>query len=210
MLKNSTASAEDTEGTSSGSGRSPGRSNGNPLQYSCLENPMDREAWQTTVHRVSKSQTQLKDWTHYDQRRKHISYSVFPYPISLLLCCYFAVRSSMPFHITMVTRQPGRYARQNCLTLHWTWVLVLCTLAHQSVSVHTMAEKNRELDSWTLKAWWGSLTIITLPLAKITGGENYFWLNVSLSKWEVFYFFRKIFKHNIKYQYSQGRKWFRM
>ena len=88
--------------------------------------------------------------------------------------------------------------------------LVLCTLAHQSVSVHTMAEKNRELNSWTLKAWWGYLLIITLPLAKIKGGENYFWLNVSLSKWDFFFFLRKIFMHNVKYQLSQGRKWFRM
>ena len=39
-----------------GSGRSPGEGNGNPLQYSCLENPMDRGAWQTIVHR-SQSQT---------------------------------------------------------------------------------------------------------------------------------------------------------
>ena len=38
-------------------GRSPGGGHGNPLQYSCLENPMDREAWQATVHRVTKSQT---------------------------------------------------------------------------------------------------------------------------------------------------------
>ena len=40
-----------------GSGRSPGEGNGYPLQYSCLENPMDRAAWQTIVHGVSKSQT---------------------------------------------------------------------------------------------------------------------------------------------------------
>ena len=39
------------------SGRSPGRGNGNPLQYSCLENPMDREAWRATVHGVAKSWT---------------------------------------------------------------------------------------------------------------------------------------------------------
>ena len=38
---------------------SPGRGHGNPLQYSCLENPMDRGAWWATVHRVAKSQTQL-------------------------------------------------------------------------------------------------------------------------------------------------------
>ena len=43
-----------------GLGRSPGVGNGNPLQYSCLENPMDRGAWQATVHRIAKSQTQLK------------------------------------------------------------------------------------------------------------------------------------------------------
>ena len=43
-----------------GSGRSPGGGHGNPLQYSCLENPMDRGTWQATVHRVAKSRTQLK------------------------------------------------------------------------------------------------------------------------------------------------------
>ena len=40
-----------------GSGRSPGRGHGNPLQYSCLENPMDRGAWRAAVHRVAQSQT---------------------------------------------------------------------------------------------------------------------------------------------------------
>ena len=46
-----------------GPGRSSGEENGNPLQYSCLENPMDRGAWQTTVHGAAKSQTQLSDFT---------------------------------------------------------------------------------------------------------------------------------------------------
>ena len=45
------------------SGRSPG-GNGSPLQYSCLKNPMDRGAWQATVHGVPKSWTWLSDWTH--------------------------------------------------------------------------------------------------------------------------------------------------
>ena len=40
-----------------GPGRSPGEGNGNPLQYSCLENPMDREAWEATVHGVAKTRT---------------------------------------------------------------------------------------------------------------------------------------------------------
>ena len=45
---------------SPGSGRSPGRGNGNPLQYSCPENPMDRETWRATVYKVTKSWTRLK------------------------------------------------------------------------------------------------------------------------------------------------------
>ena len=40
------------------------KSNGNPLQYSCLENPMDGGAWGATVHGVTKSRTQLSDFTH--------------------------------------------------------------------------------------------------------------------------------------------------
>ena len=43
-----------------GSGRSPGGGNGNPLQYSCLKNPMDRGVWWATVQRVAKSQPRLK------------------------------------------------------------------------------------------------------------------------------------------------------
>ena len=43
-----------------GSGRTPGEGHVNPLQYSCLENPMDRGAWKVTVHRAPKSRTQLK------------------------------------------------------------------------------------------------------------------------------------------------------
>ena len=46
-------------GSISGSVRSPGEGNGYPLQYSCLENSMDRKAWQATVHGVAKGQTQL-------------------------------------------------------------------------------------------------------------------------------------------------------
>ena len=48
-------------GSIPGSGRSLGEGNGNPLQYSCLENPRDRGTWQTIVHGVAKSQRQLSD-----------------------------------------------------------------------------------------------------------------------------------------------------
>ena len=50
-------------GSIPGSGRSPGEENGNPLQYSCLENPMDGGALWATVHGVAKSRTQLSDFT---------------------------------------------------------------------------------------------------------------------------------------------------
>ena len=50
-------------GSIPGLGRSPGEGNGNPLQYSCLENPMDRRAWWARVHGVAKSRTRLSDFT---------------------------------------------------------------------------------------------------------------------------------------------------
>ena len=56
VAKNLPANAEDL-GSISGWGRYPGGGNGNPLQYSCLENPMDRGTWQAIVHGVAKSQT---------------------------------------------------------------------------------------------------------------------------------------------------------
>ena len=59
MVKNTTANAGDT-GLVPGSGRSPDGGHGNLLQYSCLENPMDRGAWRATVHGVTKSWTRQK------------------------------------------------------------------------------------------------------------------------------------------------------
>ena len=60
VLKNPPANAGDA-GSIPGSRRSPGGGNSNPLQYSCLGNPMDRESMWATVHRVAKSQTQVSD-----------------------------------------------------------------------------------------------------------------------------------------------------
>ena len=59
VVKNPPAKAGDIRDIDSipGSGRSPGGGHGNQLQYSCLENPMDRGAWQAMVHKVAKSQT---------------------------------------------------------------------------------------------------------------------------------------------------------
>ena len=62
MVKNPPANAEDIRdmGSIPGLGRSPGGGNGNSLQYSCLENPMDRGVWWTMVHMVAMGWTRLK------------------------------------------------------------------------------------------------------------------------------------------------------
>ena len=83
MVKDTPANAGDP-GLIPRLGRSPGGGNGSPLQYSCLENPMDREAWPARVHGVSKSQTWLSNWElMQDQSRGLLCSSVpttFPYP----------------------------------------------------------------------------------------------------------------------------------
>ena len=73
VVKNPPANAGDIRDTSSipGLGRSSGAGRGNTLQYSCLQNPMDRGAWQATVPRIAKSWTQLKQLsTHAESGRR--------------------------------------------------------------------------------------------------------------------------------------------
>ena len=72
VVKDSPASVGVPRDASSipGSVISPGVGNGTPLQRSCLENPMDRGAWQATAHEVAKSQTQLSDYAHMWNQRK--------------------------------------------------------------------------------------------------------------------------------------------
>ena len=74
-IKNLPANAGDAGfvGLIPGLGRSPGKRNGNPLQYSCLENPMDRGAWRAVVHGVTKSRTQLSTQTHSKENNTFIS-----------------------------------------------------------------------------------------------------------------------------------------
>ena len=69
VVKNPPANVRDVkdEGSIPGLGRSPGGGNSNPLQHSCLENPMDRRAWRATVHRVAQSWTQLKGFSTHER-----------------------------------------------------------------------------------------------------------------------------------------------
>ena len=66
--------------------RSPGEGNGNPLQYSCLENPMDRGAWWATVQGVTKSQTRLSNWTC-----TNLSPRLQKYPRNSTLCLQYGL-----------------------------------------------------------------------------------------------------------------------
>ena len=63
-------------GSIPGLGRSPGEGNGNPFQYSCLENPMDGGAWWAAVHGVTKSQTRLSNFTFYSRWNGTISLKI--------------------------------------------------------------------------------------------------------------------------------------
>ena len=65
MVKDPPASAEDALGSAPGSGRSRGEGNGYSPQCSCLDNSMDRGAWRVIVHGVTKSWTQLSDFTYH-------------------------------------------------------------------------------------------------------------------------------------------------
>ena len=89
-----------------GSGRSPGEGNGHPLQYSCLENPMDRAAWGATVHGVAKSRTRLSDLSSAQLSRSN-DYHTFEVAVqSLSRVQLFAIpwtaalQASLPFTIS--------------------------------------------------------------------------------------------------------------
>ena len=75
VVKNPPANAGDIRdaGLIPGLGRSPGGEHGNPLQYSCLENPRDRGAWWATVHGVAKHQTRLSDFTSLQNWERSMS-----------------------------------------------------------------------------------------------------------------------------------------
>ena len=75
--KESTCNAGDT-GSVHGLGRSPGEGNGKPLQYSGLENPMDRGAWGVRVHGVAKSWTRLSDFHMYQAQEHSLQFQTFP------------------------------------------------------------------------------------------------------------------------------------
>ena len=137
MVKNTPASTGDARdvGLISGLGRSPGVGNGNPLQYSCLENPMDRGAWRATAHGVAKKsdtteQLTLSLSTHYlrwglQKRQKSLILKLHVMPSETKtahgkvqelyrmntelyrLCCYLVAKSTQLFSNNMDCGPPG-------------------------------------------------------------------------------------------------------
>ena len=97
-------------GSIPGLGRSPGEGNNYPLQYSCLENVMDRGAWQATVHGVAKSWTRLSDFHflkilfHYGLSQEFgyssLCYTIGPRCLSILsvIVCIFHINAKFPVH----------------------------------------------------------------------------------------------------------------
>ena len=82
VVKNPPVNAGDVRdaGLIPGLGRSSGGGNGNPLQYSCLETPLDNGAWQAIVHRVAKSWTRLKQLSSSKKRKtflRHVSFALY-------------------------------------------------------------------------------------------------------------------------------------
>ena len=90
-VKNLPANARDV-GSIPGSVRSPGEGNGNPLQYPCLENSIDRATWRATVSGVTKSWTWLSDWAH-----THALLSIWPY-----ICSENIVSTFIPLHLPVI------------------------------------------------------------------------------------------------------------
>ena len=78
--------------------RPPGGRHGNPLQYSCLENPMDRGGRQATVHRVTKSQTRVKQLNRCTHTHTHIYIHTHTHILYIYMCIFF-IQSSVNGHL---------------------------------------------------------------------------------------------------------------
>ena len=116
VMKNPPANARDTRnaGLIPGWWRSPGERNGNPLQYSCLGNPMDRGAWQVIVHRVTKNWIWLHDWEHTEHIHRYTHIHTYIYSFSFFFFCisfYFII------YLHWTIRGRSTYGIRECLIL---------------------------------------------------------------------------------------------
>ena len=132
VVKNPPASAGDIRDTDliPGSGRSPGRGHGNPLKYSCLENPMDRGAWKAAVHGVTKNWTPLKRLSkHASTRDGQIQgngvdrTSFFFFFLCFVLWSYFSTKyNTMSINSLWLSYTPQE--RGHCPVYSYTEVII--------------------------------------------------------------------------------------
>ena len=107
-----------------GSGRSPGGGHGNPLQCSCLENPMDRGAWRAAVHGVTQNRTHMHNWTHMN--------------IHTYRCFYtFSVHWLFSVSIHLKENDCLRYLTQGCLWFQ-NWQIFSTSYVSREIQVKTM------------------------------------------------------------------------
>ena len=144
VVKNPPANAGDIRdvGSICGLGRSPGGGLGNPLQYSCLENPMDRGAWQATVHRVAKSRTRLKQlgvyarWIYIDPQCQCVA--LFP-ASRMVIFTGFAPIPFITGRLQTMGYEPGMLMWITKSTPKFLWVKFF-TLASKLVEVPWLRE----------------------------------------------------------------------
>ena len=138
VVKNLPAMAGDT-GLIPGLGRSPGEGNGNPLQYSCLENPMGRGAWRATVHRVAKSRTWLSDQS-----------SAVPVWYSVVYMHHFLFMRSCPW---MFRLPPCPGCCNRCFSEHWA----ACVFSnHGFLQTYAQESDCRIIWEFYFLFFWGS------------------------------------------------------
>ena len=140
--KESACNSGDT-GLIPGSGRSPGEGNGNPLQYSCLENSMDRGAWQATVHVSSKESDMTKQIN--SNSNKFLSPSSFPVTPFHLPCV--AVSAQIKQETTQIITDYGseKITWASGYLVWGTFCLLFIVFEYNSDSTHT---------DWSEMEWW--------------------------------------------------------
>ena len=106
VIKNLPDNAGNSGGTGwiAGLGRSTGGEHGNPLQYSCLENPRDRGVWWTSVHRVGKSQTQLKQLSTHALNVCSFNGLIFAFCFHAFYFCGLRLCTNLIFHLLNVNK----------------------------------------------------------------------------------------------------------
>ena len=102
VVRNLPANAGDVRDTDliPGLGWSPGGGHDNPLQYSCLENPMDRGAWQPTVQEIARSRTWLSDWTFCEHPWTHHLNSTVKILLFLLYWLFYSLNGKVLYFIS--------------------------------------------------------------------------------------------------------------